>query len=254
MAASERLVGACARYAKFAAERFRSASRRWFKGRPGADVEEKTVKPGFSKLWSETQEDWTSLAADSLRRWKVPEHRGAVEDMRQELAIGALKALRRYCPGRGPTMPEYLVWNAMAYAKKRLHKMRGAKLSGNSGKNPSRIDTLFSSMGEEREDGDFAGPVEVAMLRSGMAEEQPAVVEFRDRRDAMRAGCEDEVDDVVVEVVFGGRGLDEAARVVYGDSDLCLVWRVGSEGEARRLVGLAAAVLVDRADEQAEVA
>ena len=149
MAASERMREACARYAGQERATFREASRDWFRGRYSRPWEDRLVKPAFTRFWTTTIEDWTLLAADLLRRWKLPEHRGGVDDLRQELAIGSLKAFRRFSSGHGPELHEFVIWNALAFAKKKLHKIRGAKLSGNSGKNPSRIERPLSAMGEE---------------------------------------------------------------------------------------------------------
>ena len=164
MAATERLVCACARYAQRERESFREISRSWLRDRRTSSWEARVVKSGFTKFWLTTLEDWTRLAADLLRRWKLPEHRGEVEDMRQELAIGALKALRRYAPHHGVDLPAFVVWNALAAAKKKLHKLRGAVLSGNSGKNPNRIEVVFGSLrvSTEREDSTVDAAVDAA--------------------------------------------------------------------------------------------
>lgn len=247
MAATERLVCACARYAQRERESFREISRSWLRDRRTSSWEARVVKSGFTKFWLTTLEDWTRLAADLLRRWKLPEHRGEVEDMRQELAIGALKALRRYAPHHGVDLPAFVVWNALAAAKKKLHKLRGAVLSGNSGKNPNRIEVVFGSLrvSTEREDSTVDAAVDALMYARGLVAPAPqeVTVDREERLEQVRGACENGVEEIVVEVTFEGFGLDEGARRLYEDPDMCLAYRVGCEPDARRLVGRAAAEL-----------
>jgi hypothetical protein len=254
MAATERLVDACARYAQREREYLRESSRSWFRGRTASPWEAGVVKPGFTRFWRDTLEDWTRLAADVLRRWRLPESRGEVEDMRQELAIGALKAFRRFAPGHGVDLPAYVLWNALAYAKKRLHKLRGAKLSGNSGKHPSRIEVTFGALRANNpgEEGTHEAVVDAVMHARGMSVEpaQGERIEREERREEVRQVCDNGVESGLVEVIFDGFGLDVAARRLYEDPDQRLAYRLGCEGEARRLVGRAAAALVVWAEEE----
>ena len=86
------------------------------------------------------------------------------------------------------------------------------------------------------------------MFSSGMVAEADhgERVEVEDRYAEVKLLCETTVEEMVVEVTFEGRGLDEATRRLYGDPDECLAYRIGGEEGARRVVGRAAHALTGR--------
>lgn len=88
---------------------------------------------------------WQRLARNLLRRWKAPAWYSH-EEVEQELMLAAYDFVWKFDPTRakGRTIGGYVAWNAVDKAKKQLHVARGAKLSGDADKNPSRIETPFS--------------------------------------------------------------------------------------------------------------
>jgi len=78
------------------------------------------------------------------RRWKSPLSK---EDVMQEVFMAVVAVIRagRYDPTRETSAADYIVWNSLDKAKKRIHKARGAKLSGNADSNPSRTPVLSTS-------------------------------------------------------------------------------------------------------------
>lgn len=102
-------------------------------------------------FFKETHATWKRMAGYLLRRWRAPAWVDE-EEIVQELKIGATQSLWCYsaCLARGRTLADYVEWNAIDYAKKKLHAMRGANRSGNADANPSRFEIPFSAF---REDG-----------------------------------------------------------------------------------------------------
>src|ERR1700676_3294716 len=96
------------------------------------------------KFFRETAEIWLRMAKHLLRRWKSPAWVDE-EEIKQELMIGAWRCVWNFEPTHGVTLTRYVAWNAMDYAKKKLHRMRGAKLSGSADRNPSRYEISFST-------------------------------------------------------------------------------------------------------------
>jgi hypothetical protein len=93
-----------------------------------------------------TQSAWQRMARYLLRRWRAPAW-VEQEEIVQELHLGAMLCIWCYsdCLARGRTLAEYVEWNAIDYAKKKLHAMRGANRSGNADANPSHFEKPFSA-------------------------------------------------------------------------------------------------------------
>lgn len=103
-----------------------------------------------TEFFRDTHSTWERMARYLLRRWRAPAWVD-LEELVQELQIGAIQSLWCYsaCLARGRTLAEYVEWNAIDYAKKKLHAMRGANRSGNADANPSRFEKPFSSFSRE---------------------------------------------------------------------------------------------------------
>jgi hypothetical protein len=89
----------------------------------------------FQRFERETRRDWDKLAGKMWGRWQLPA--GVSEDdVRQEMLLGAWKAVAKYDPARGVGLANYVVWEACNRAAKWLHGQRKAKRR--DGKSPSR--------------------------------------------------------------------------------------------------------------------
>ena len=93
---------------------------------------------------------WLRLSRYLLRRFKSPAW-VTEDELAQDLRIGAWKAVWDYEEqfSNGRSLARYAEWHAVDKAKKRLHKYRGAKLSGNADANPSRFETPISQLGSD---------------------------------------------------------------------------------------------------------
>jgi hypothetical protein len=127
---------------------------------------------------------------------------------------------------RGVPLERYVCWGASNAAKKWLHRQRNALRRDDSA--PGRYPASFSSFGEE-------GPAEHAS--AAVEPEQHEAVERREQLTFALAPLSILSRRVLLSVVASGGDLDGAARTVFADPEICLRARVGSEGEARRLVG-----------------
>lgn len=100
-----------------------------------------------------TRDRWRAIALYLYGRWgrRLPAW-VEVEDVQQVLMMESVRFVRSWQPGRGPRLATFVAWSAQNKAKKAMNKWRGALLSGNSGKNPSRFELPFSAVfpdGEE---------------------------------------------------------------------------------------------------------
>ena len=97
-------------------------------------------------FFTKTRAVWERLARYLLRRWRVPAWYSE-EEVMQELMLAGYHFVWKYDPERskGRTIARYVTWNALDKAKKEIHVVRQARLSGDADCNPSRIDRLFST-------------------------------------------------------------------------------------------------------------
>lgn len=93
----------------------------------------------FDSFAHETRDDWQRLGASLYRRWKLPPAVD-MEDLVQELLLGAWVALPEWHASKGMRLSNFVVWQAMNAAKSWMHVQRGASKHGNRDKNPSRFD------------------------------------------------------------------------------------------------------------------
>jgi DNA-directed RNA polymerase specialized sigma24 family protein len=100
----------------------------------------------FDAVVREHRAHFRALAAQILRRWKLPPW-VQLEDVEQDLLIAAWERLWDYDPARGTSIEGYVIWNAYDRAKKRAHKARGSKRSGNKAdSNPSRFERGYAAV------------------------------------------------------------------------------------------------------------
>lgn len=97
----------------------------------------------FASFAKETHADWVKLAGNLLTRWRAP---SAVdlEDLVQELLLGAWIAVEKYDESRGALKP-FVVWSAMTAAKRWLNVQRGVS-SHNGDKCKSCFDLPVGDM------------------------------------------------------------------------------------------------------------
>lgn len=133
-----------------------------------------------------------SLALTIGRRWRLPVW-VAPEDVEQDVLVGAWECLWNYDATRGVSISGYLTYNAFDRAKKRAHKARGAKRSGNKAdSNPSRWEPSYSRVWGEHAD-------RLVEERHSQPAEQEERLEYQWMVDALQRRCaETEVEREVV--------------------------------------------------------
>jgi uncharacterized protein (DUF1778 family) len=119
---------------------------------------------------------WQRLARNLLRRWQAPAWY-THEEVEQELMLAAYHFVWKFDTARakGRSIGSFVSWNAMDKAKKALHVARGAKLSGDADKNPSRIETPFSTYEVSPDEVDLSAATEA--IQEEWFERQEAIAE-----------------------------------------------------------------------------
>jgi hypothetical protein len=194
----------------------------------------------FTTFAGETAEDYDRMAATLYRRWPLP---AAVEesDVRQELLLALVereggedtpRLVERWDPSRGNTLPQFVVFQSYAKAKRELHRQRGAlRLDG---RNPGRFPLAFSSLGGERVDeGDDAERGREGVTDADQEEQVERAEMVRGFRDLLGGQVEREAFDALL---LAGGCPDRAARMIDRDPGRSVRCRVGSEQEAAELV------------------
>jgi DNA-directed RNA polymerase specialized sigma24 family protein len=169
----------------------------------------------FNEFYRETKPSWERLARYLLRRWKAPKW-VEVEEIVQELIIGAWNAVWCYSEflARGVPLANYVQWNAVDKAKKSLHKMRGAKLSGNADANPSNFETPLSSFEATSE------------WLDGLLNQEADQHDLTERKERVEKACRTEAERRAM------RALSETGDIIQGAILLF------EDDEARALCGL----------------
>src|ERR1019366_303074 len=94
---------------------------------------------------------WRRVALDVYRRWrrKLPST-VEFEDIEQEFTMQVLEHVPHWDPGTGMPISKFVCWAATHRTQREIHKMRGARIHGNEGKNKGRPETTFSAYSAKR--------------------------------------------------------------------------------------------------------
>lgn len=84
-------------------------------------------KVTFAEFERATRSDWKRLAGQLGKRWRAPNW-VSQEDLEQELLLGAWLKVWDFQASRKVPAKNYLIYNSMSCAKRKLHKWRGANL------------------------------------------------------------------------------------------------------------------------------
>lgn len=189
-----------------------------------------------TEFFRSTSPVWERIAKYLLRRWRAPSWVD-VEEIVQELYIGATQSVWQYSEhlARGTTLAQYVEWNAIDYAKKKLHAMRGAKRSGNADRNPSRFELPFSSF--QTTDEWLEG-----MLRTG---DTPQMSECS-IREAIEGSCTTERERCALESFLSCGDIVEGAAALFDDERMRRRCGIAYPREAGRLVAQTVINLAER--------
>lgn len=193
----------------------------------------------FNDFISHTRDRWRRFALYLARKWRGPAWH-SVEDIEQDLYLGVWSFLWRYDDfyAKKVTLERYVVFNALDFAKKNLHRARGASLSGSADRNPSHIEPPFASWDED-------GQAHLESLLTSEATQFDTVVSLEAVARAKRA-CTSVRELHSVDALARTGDIGEAALRLYGDFDTRLACRFMSEAHAVRVVDAAADAVAQR--------
>lgn len=186
-----------------------------------------------------TRADYDRMAAYLARRWRPPAW-FTTEDIVQELYASTWSSIWAFDAERA-SIERYVVYNTISGAKRRLHKARGAKLSGTPDKNPSRIEIPASAMLRQGADDET---LEDIVSRFAACEDTAEsmtirIEDMRERAAHIIAACKTPIEQKVIEALLETGDVDEAGEMLYGDFGFRIELEVGSE---EIMAGWAAAV------------
>jgi DNA-directed RNA polymerase specialized sigma24 family protein len=191
----------------------------------------------YGEFARETRERWVAMARWLMRRWRVPGWVD-VEDVVQELMIGAWRGCFEYQEGRGTrSLGGHVEYVATDKAKKRMHKWRGALLHGNPDAEDGHMDVPFCVV----EDGD--GWVDT--LSNVPPGQEDALMRRQSGRAVLRQ-CQSIEELLVVQALAETESFIGSAALIYGDEDSRQLLELRSEEHAAQVVVRTAYAVVDR--------
>lgn len=177
-----------------------------------------------------TAGDWCALhrreigqiARGLLRRWSVPAA-VQVEDVEQELRLGAVLAWQEYDARRGVPRDRYVWWQAVQRAKRWLHVQRGALRR--SGSAPSEHPVGETEMGLDVD------------VHEGAALQADEVAEFLEMLRQALAACRTSQERVCLDVLLDARfDVAVASAALFTDPATRGASGVRTPRHARRMV------------------
>jgi hypothetical protein len=218
----------------------------------------------FEEFQVATMPLWRSMAHEIHRRWPPP-YWFSKEETVQNLLLAAWQFVWEYDPRRAKrrSMRAYVVWNAYDKAKKAVHVARSANRHGNPDKSPSHIERPLSAYGDDREEGDDGGyAAEHLGFRAGSeagamgtkgfhaADQEQRLVDAEERREQgvqAWARAETIAQARAMEALAIAPTVEDAAHLLFGDAEVRVELRLGTEEEALRFVRRAVRVVAKRA-------
>jgi hypothetical protein len=190
-----------------------------------------------ANFFRSTRGTWERMARYLLRRWPAPAWVDQ-DEIVQELHLGASLCVWSYDErlSHGRTLEDYVEWNAIDYAKKKLHAMRGAKRSGNADGNPSRIERPLSMFDATPE------WVEGLLRQDATQHTQCEVFE------AIGYVCRSVPNRHAIEAFLRAGDVVAGAVALYEDKELRAACGIVRPRDAGRLVANAALALAKRLD------
>ena len=195
------------------------------------------VKSGaisFDLFALQTKEQWRVFAADIMRKWPQPAW-VELEDVEQDLLVGAWKAIQSHQAGRSD-LGGYVVWNAFDKAKKRAHKARNAYRHRGADSSPSRIERPTGLLSTESD-----SPTEQAIVRAvekatSIEATQEETLLFEEIYEALVKVCNAR-QALAIEALVAFDG-DEVAAAAFLYEDECarFRYRLQTEEQARTFV------------------
>jgi hypothetical protein len=187
----------------------------------------------FAEMVRASKKTWENHAQYIARRWRGPNWHG-LEDLEQELLLGAWRAIWDYDPTvpNAPTIDRYVIWNAVDRAKKRQHKARAVRLHGNPDGEKSRFDMPAGSFS--------SGDITESM-------ESPATQELHlGQIEHALSACRTRRERLAIRTLAQTGSVLHAASALYEDEGARRVLGVGSPRAAGRAVRRAVRDVAER--------
>lgn len=190
----------------------------------------------MADFFRQTDGAWRRMARYLLRRWSCPAWVDE-DEVVQELQLGATLSVWCYSEylARGKTLAEYVEWNAIDYAKKRLHQMRGAKRSGNADAHPSRFETPLSCYSSWE-------------WVEGLARIDAPQHRALEIKEAIERVCTSVRERHAIEAFLSQGDVVRGACALFEDAEMRKVCGLVRPRDAGRLVASAAAALAQQLD------
>lgn len=194
----------------------------------------------FTTFARATRPSWEKLARYLLRRWKAPAW-VEPEEIIQELLLGAWESVWCYSEhlAQGRTLDEYVEWNATDKAKKKLHKMRGAKLSKNADANASRYETPLSSFEATSE------------WLDGLLHEDAEQHDIVERKQRVERACRTEAERRAMRALSETGDIVRGAILLFEDDEARALCGLRTARDAGRFVASTAFAVAQRLNRQA---
>jgi hypothetical protein len=201
---------------------------------------------GDGEFVRRTAPTWRREARALYRRWerRMPAWVEAA-DVEQEMALQALKYVRKWDAAAGPKVGAYVCWNAVKRAQRAMSGWRGASLHGNASKNAGHFEVASSKAFYNMSLGGESPELEIGCR---LPVRDPDPVEAREAFEAVLDGCQTVREALVLLALRACEGsLEQAAHALYGDLHARVECGLSDERHARRVVGGALSNLVARA-------
>jgi DNA-directed RNA polymerase specialized sigma24 family protein len=194
----------------------------------------------FDRFLYLTKKTWNNLAEYLIGRWRAPIW-FTREDAVQELLIGAWKAVWNFDEDRGVNFRRFLIFNACDYAKKKLHKARGASLSGNADANPGHMEKSFSEfVAADAEEQDASIAID-RLLSSPPAQELNV-----ERVGTALEACRTDTEVAVVQILSCAGSLEEGIELILSSRTKRKQCGARSEQQACSVVEQVAVAVANR--------
>lgn len=194
----------------------------------------------FKEFVEGTRRDFQLMALYLLNRWRGPEW-FTLDDVEQELYLGAWNFIWRYEENRGTTLSRYVAFNALAAAKTHLHKARGVTISGSPDRKTSQIEIPISTMEVELD-------VVMDQLEYATSPEDKLMEVQACKQAATKVlkVCETRQERYAVLAIREAGSIDGAGKLIYDDIDHRIALRLGSEEHAEKFIYRHAHAVVQR--------
>lgn len=189
----------------------------------------------FGEFVRQTRGDYHAMALHLMRKWQTPAWL-VVDDVEQELYLGTWRFVWKHDATRAGIV-RFVVFNAMAAAKRAMHKSRGVSIHGNPDKVKSQHELTLSQLGD-----DGTGDALLALLAL-LEDASPPVEDVvastqHTKQTATRAlaHAKTKNERYAILAIREAGSLDNAGAVLYDDVDHRTTLRLGCEQSADAFV------------------